>query len=153
MDFTKISYERKAKAVTLRWQTLAGKDTVKHELESSDVPAPALPKALDAFLPEVLKLLKLPTEYGLGLEIRGLSINYEEDGRRGVVVTCLKSLDTANSPLVMNTPHLREFGSDDEGGIFMPSEWEDLLNAAVGAAKDFSRGIREQAGLFDQAAD
>jgi hypothetical protein len=149
VKFTKIGFERKAKKVTLRWQTTSGKDTVKHELESFDPPEPALAKALDAFTPNVLELLELPIEYGIGLEIRSLSINYEDDGRMGLVVTCLKSLADTTAPLVINTPHLRELGDDGEGGAFLPIDMQGLSDVVQAAAARYVLGHREQGNLFD----
>ena len=155
MQFTKVKYSRAEKKVELTWETTEGagqKDAVTHSLKSFDPPHPDFVAALDAFRRPVVEFLDLPWAYEKGLEVRGITINYEEDGRYGVVITCLKELDEANAPLVLNTPHLRQYQDDPIERGFMPREWEPLLDRVHAAARDYVKGKREQGDLFAGAS-
>jgi hypothetical protein len=149
MKFTKIKLSEK-NGVHLEWTTPAEKrpnDVVEHRLTGKDAPAPEFTEAMQAFKPEVVGLLELSEEYGEGLTVVGLSINYEEDGRKGLVVTCLKALDAFNAPLVLNTPHLRE-ASDEEPGNYLPDGLLLLVRHAEQEAAAYVNGIRAQQSLF-----
>jgi hypothetical protein len=153
MRFTKI--KSSSKGVHLEWTTPAEKhpdNEVHHKLESDDTPAPEFTEALQHFIPEVLHVLELPTEYAIGLRVTGLSVNYEEDDRRGMVVTCLKDLEATNSPLVLNTPHMRELSDEDEDGAgFLSDAMLELLAAAEEQAEAFVHGTRMQLDLLAEA--
>jgi len=98
----------------------------EHTMRSKEAPHPELDERFRAFVPHVLKLLELPESYDEKFRVTGLSINTEEDGRCGLVVTCMKGIADANAPLVINTPHLRE-RMDEEGVGFLPGEMLDCL--------------------------
>lgn len=159
MRFTKIKNSRLN--ITLEWETKAGDvDVIKHSMTSYSRPEPEFTEALQAFVGPVMNLLELPSGFDEDLEIIGLSINYEggwEDDelpRRGLVVTCLKKLDRAYAPLVLNTPHLREFMEGDPDGDdnhYLPPEFLSRLHEIQMRARRFIDGKREQGDLFDQA--
>lgn len=156
MQFTRIKYRDGDGKVELVWETNEGpkrKDAISHSLTSFDRPHPDFVKGLEAFLDPVLELLELRDAYRVGMKVTGLAINYEDgDGRCGLVVTCLKELDEARSPLVLNTPHLREWTNEDEEGPgFMSTELEGRLDRMQGLARDYLNGIREQGDLFEVA--
>lgn len=73
------------------------------------------------------------------------------DGRRGIVVTCLKKLEQTNAPLVLNTPHMREDTDGTGGAGFMPGEWLGLIESAERAAEAYIEGKRAQKDLFVDA--
>lgn len=147
MRFSKIKWD--GKAVILRWTTRenGGETEVHHELESRQQPHPDFTAAIAAFVMPVLDLLELPPEYAHSFSVVGLSLNEEDDGRGGIVVTCFKKLAETNAPLVLNTPHLREAGDEPEG-LFMPSHWLKLIETAEKAAEQFVKGQREQLSLL-----
>jgi len=148
--FTKIKWDAKESKVLLRWeeQRLGGREVVKHELESKDKPEPEFFKALEDLRQHALDLMELPTSYGTGFTVSGVSINHEEgDGRVGMVVTCLKAIEQANSPMVLNTPHLRELIDEDTDVGFIPSDMLGVLQRLIGRAERFLDGHREQVSM------
>lgn len=153
MRFTKIKYSEK-NGVHLEWSTPAEKrpeDLVEHTLNGKEAPAPEFDAALQAFRGEVLVLLELPGDYTDGLRVIGLSVNYEDDGRKGLVVTCVKQLERTNAPLVLNTPHLRE-ASDEDTGNYLPDRMVELVREAERQAAAYVPGARLQKGLFAESA-
>lgn len=151
MRFTKIKFV--GTKVELAWTTKKLHQEVEHRLTSSQAPAQPLLAALEAFRDPVLRLLELPLRYGDGLRVQSLSINVEEkDGRRGLVVTSLKEIASAHSPLVLNTPHLRERMDEETEKGFLPEEWLRLLEDAESGATRYVNGERAQSDLFADAA-
>jgi hypothetical protein len=65
-----------------------------------------------------------------------------------VVITSLKELAGATSPLVLNTPYLPEMAED---GPTMSAQLVQLVNAVEVAAERYVRGIRQQRDLFEVA--
>lgn len=148
LRFKKIKYN--GEKVVLHWTTSKVMEEVAHELISTQTPHPRLVDTLAAFVPEVLDLLELPADYDVGLRVVGLSINTQEDGRRGLVVTCLKALEGAQGPLVLNTPNLPEPG-DDAQQPSLPSTMLRLMERAEREAEAFVNGKRAQVDMFADA--
>lgn len=150
MRFSKIKYD--GERVVLEWTTKKlNKEEVEQRLTSLQRPAPKFIEAMEAFRPIVFDLLKLPDSYKEGFRVTGLSINEEEgDGRAGLVVTCRKSLPDANSPLILNTPHLREIvdGDKDQGPGFFIAGMDEALRYMMEVAEKFVAGERDQGDLF-----
>ncbi|MEK9505196.1 hypothetical protein [Gaopeijia maritima] len=154
MKFTKIKYNPKEPKVTIRWEESrkGGAETLRHGIDSKDRPEPAFIDALEAFIPEVCRLLDLPADYGKGMAVRGVSINHEEDLRRGLVITLLKGLLDANAPLIINTPHLRESDGEDSG-VFASAAMIKRLDNLERMAQRYIDGHREQSDLFLGGSD
>ncbi len=151
MHFTKIKDD--GKQVTLRWDTAKGETVVHHELESRERPAAEFRAVLADFVMPVLDLLQLPPEYAHEFAVVGLAINREEkDGRLGLVVTCFKKLEETNAPLVLNTPHLREYVDGDPDGHYLPSVMLRRIKRAELAAEHYVDGTREQLSLLGTSA-
>lgn len=146
-NFTKIKWD--GKQIYLAWQTKAGNDTVESTLSSKDEPHETFHAALQAFAPGMLELLQLPQAYGRELHVRGVSINYESDGRMGLVITALKMLNTT-APLVLNTPHQKEEGDLDEAGTFISRATRQRLDELVAEAERYIDGHRAQGDLFEE---
>lgn len=150
-DFHKIGF--KGGSVVLRWQTSArgGLEQVKHELESRDVPAPGFHHALQGLGAFIQTALEIDPE---GLTIQSVSINHEEDGRRGFVVTALKAFPGFfNAPLIINTPHVREPASDDDVGPgFAPDDLVVAVDRLEREANRYLNGERAQRDMFPDAA-
>ena len=152
VTFSKIKFD--GVVVELTWTTtLDGGGEIVHTLKSTDAPKADFAEALRAMVPHVLDVLELD---GCGLEdavaVTGLSINTEEDGRRGLVCTCRRPLDIANAPFVFNTPHLREFVGDDTLKGFIPDKMFAAMEAVERAAGDYLKGKRGQGDLFEDLA-
>lgn len=150
MRFTKIKYD--GSTVLLTWTTkkVTGEE-VRHELTSPQDPHPDFLSALDEFRPTVLELLELDEDYGSGLRVQSLSINEEKDGRIGCVVTSLKTLDAAHSPLVLNTPHLRERVDETTDRGFLSDEMMTAIARVEREAEAYVNGKRAQGDLFKVA--
>lgn len=148
MRFQKIKYN--GSQVVLRWVTKKlGGDEIEQEVRSFQTPHPEFVSAMRAFILPALELLELPEDYDEGLTVTGLSINEEEDGRLGLVVTMQKKLAGANAPLVLNTPHLRQLMDEEYDGNFLPDEMLLAIEAAERCAKNFIDGKRAQADMFE----
>jgi hypothetical protein len=152
VDFTKI--KSNGKQVVLEWTTPAkgarSGELIEHRLTSEQSPVPEFTDALDALREEVGTLLETPKPWWKDLSIIGVSINVEEDGRKGYVVTALKPLSNTNAPLVINTPHLRAAGEDDEPGLFAPEGLVELVAAVCEQAKAYVGGKRAQFDMFSE---
>lgn len=148
MKYRKIKYNGfKVELVSVTRKSDGAETEIK--ASSPGVPRPEFVRAYEAFKPKALELLELDG-YEKGFKVIGLSINEEEgDGRCGIVVTCAKSLEATNAPLILNTPHMREpVGADDTGAGFMPAGWLDLILAIQEEAQKYDDGEREQAEMF-----
>ena len=147
MNFTKIKYN--GDVVELEW----GKERddgseVSTRFKCFDAPLEDFKKAMIAFRALVAHITDLPGEWVTDLAITGLSINTEKDGRRGLVITAMKKLPTANSPLILNTPHLRELVDEPPGPGFFVDGMDRAIERAEKAATEYLKGKREQVELF-----
>lgn len=149
MKFSKIKWD--GACIELTWTTkLDGAGEITHTLKSYDTPRPEFVAAMRGMVPHVLKVLELE-EAGWQdtLSVSGLSINEEDDGRRGLVCTCRRALDVANAPLIVNTPHLREFMDDEQLKGFIPDDMLRAMEQVERESELYLKGKRAQADLFD----
>ncbi|MDB4892197.1 MAG: hypothetical protein JWL61_4052 [Gemmatimonadetes bacterium] len=113
--FKRIKWNEKE--VTLEWTTQDGSETHDHQLTCKDAPKDSFNAALQALRDDVLTISQLDKQYGEDMRVQSVSLSLsEKTGTRGAVVTALKSLDIANAPLALHTPHLVSEGADDDGG-------------------------------------
>lgn len=149
MRFKKIRWDQKA--ITLLWTTESGTETHDHELVSQQEPHADLNGAMQALASDVLNVCELDAaiEY---LRVQSVSLSFsEKSGLRGAVVTALKPVMIANSPVVLNTPHLTEDGEDPKG--VMPAHmWRRIL-ALEAEAQAYLDGKRAPKAQFDAFAD
>lgn len=147
MSFTKIKLTKGQ--VALEWVTEEGPtrtDQHEHRLTSFELPHPGFLAAMEGFKRPVLDLLELPSMYGDGLAVTGISITHEDDRGRGLVITCQKQVAGAPAPLIFNTPYLPEDAG--EHGQSLPEKMIEALDVAVEAAGRFLQGERAQGDLF-----
>lgn len=151
MQFTKIKYD--GKQVELAWTEKKKSTEIIHTLSSKEQPDIELPNALAGFADFVERLAEVPHAWMRNVRVTSVSINVEEkDGRLGLVITSQKKLADANSPLVVNTPHLRQSVKLGEEGVgFFLVGMEDAIDRAERAAQGFVGGKRTQTNLFDSA--
>lgn len=152
MKFTKIKWD--GKRVELAWtdKTVAGTET-EHVMKSYGQPSPMFRAVFTNFARIVIDFLELPESWLDEMRVTGLSINEEEgDGRAGLVITSQKKVIGANSPIVLNTPHLREAvkGEESESDGFMTDDMMSAVESAWTVAARYLNGEREQIGLFDE---
>jgi hypothetical protein len=146
MPFTKIKYSQKD-GVTLEWQDSELRQSIEHRLVSSQDPRPEFHAALQEFNRFVRQLLDLPMSWETGLTIQSVSISQSDAQGRGLVVTALKRLSGCNAPLVLNTPHLPETASSEDGPA-LPAFAIRMLDALEEEAAKYRAGERAQGDLF-----
>jgi hypothetical protein len=147
MLFTKIKYREGGK-VELSWITTSRRagspsgepDVEEHRLVSEDLPTPEFIEAMHGLVQPVIDLLWLPGTWEIDLEVVGVTTKQGEDGRTGVVVTCLKPLANCDAPLVFSTPYVVE-----------PPAIMRALSDLVLAATKYLAGERAQGELFAKA--
>jgi hypothetical protein len=149
MRFTKIKYD--GKQVELAWSEKKKSTEIIHTLSSKEQPDKELPEALNAFAEFVERLCEVPKAWMRTVKVTSISVNVEEkDGRLGLVITSQKKIADANSPLVINTPHLRQaIKLGEEGPGFFLYAMEEAIDRADRAAQGFAAGKRAAPSLFD----
>lgn len=74
-------------------------------LASFDTPAKEFNDALQALKADVCTICELPSDYANVMRVSSVSITWTNDVM-GAVITAVRPVKTANSPVVLNTPHL-----------------------------------------------
>jgi hypothetical protein len=156
-QFTKIVANQKH--VALHWSSRKKsaddvEEITSHELQCQAKPRPSFDTALQAFKPFLLKILGAPASWSEGTTVTGISLNKEEDGRRGVVITASRKCPHGAAPIAINTPHLREPIDDkDAGSSFFLEGMADAIDVMYQEAQKYLEGDRQQGELFtDDAA-
>lgn len=155
----KIKYERKSGNVVIDYDQLyASKDDeVKVVLKSSDKPLPEFIANLDQLGRFVEEICELPEGYCFQAEIRGVSYSWSNE-IMGAVITALVPIASANSPVVINTPHLPSASySEGSEAPILPYECSRILKLLMGEARKYITGDREKSSQmqmsFDEATD
>lgn len=144
--FTKI--RSTGTKVELMWTTAEKGGETEHHVVSAEEPRPELNKALAVFVPFVIEILGLEdTPWDRELTVTALSVDVDEDGRRGMMITCRKKLAATNGPMTFNTPRLSEPADDAEKqegkGLWLPG-MSDALGECAAEAELFLAGERSQ---------
>lgn len=116
----------------LSWTTNhVGGKTIDHEVDSKDRPSEDFIDALGLFAPLIIKLLKLPKNYDL--EIRTVSLRWNDEGRRSLTVSGVHPVEASNGPFNVTTPLLREIGETGSGYQIVDDIFKavDALTAAA----------------------
>lgn len=123
-----------------------------HQLECPERPRPEFDTALQAFLPFLLQIIGAPKEWKDNTEITGISLNKEEDRRRGIVITAKRKCPFGAAPIAINTPHLRESLDDTQetGPNFLLPGMADAIDAICEEAQVYLDGDRAQGELFEE---
>lgn len=125
------------------------KDSKEVVFKSWDLQAKEFLEALQALKPYVISALELPENYGETMEIRGLTIKYEDEGI-GVVISAIKGLSTLASPLCLNTPYIPPM-RDEKVNTPMSDDLEYDVERITEMARKFMQGqYRAQGQLFDE---
>jgi hypothetical protein len=152
MRFKKVKWDEKE--VTLIWTTESGTETHERELTSKNAPHVDFASALQALRGDVLSVCELD-DAEEDLRVQSVSLSFsEKSGLRGAVVTGLKPVQIANSPVVLNTPHLTESGDGDKG-VMPGSMWRRVLalEAEAQAYLNGKTAPKEQRDIFDADDD
>ena len=108
-------------------------------LESFEAALSSFSQALRGLRGVVEKICSLPEGYCEAMDIRGVSLSYNES--MGVTISGLRPLQACPAPLVLNTPHvLEEMLTHDELGAVL---------TVLREAEKYVRGERLQASLFE----
>lgn len=151
-QFTKIVCN--AKQIALDWTSKRktaseAEEVTSHELRCQEKPRPAFDKALQKFLPFLLTIIGAPADWRENTKVTGVSLNKEEDGRRGIVITASRKCPHGSAPIAINSPHLRE-GLDDKetGANFFLDGMGDAIDVMCDEAAAYLGGDRSQGELF-----
>jgi hypothetical protein len=143
---TKIKHSKGETEISWREENNIKGESVEHKLICSESPRPELVSALQEFAGYVIDLCELPGEYGDSLTVTGVSISENDHMGTGIVVTSLKKVTKANSPVVINTPHLSATASCD-GGPKWPPYVNGMLTRLESEATLYREGKRAQQEL------
>lgn len=146
MPYAKIKYSV-AKGVALtRVEDRANVDSIESTLTSHELPRPEFVAALNALTAWVVQCCELPSTYAEDMSVVGVTLSLGEHG--GCVVTALRKVRGASSPVVINTPHVPSVPTSD-GGPALPPTVNALLIQLEAEADRFWTGERAQADLFE----
>jgi len=116
-------------------------------IASFDRPRPEFVAALQALAADVCLICELPADQVERLSVRGASFSHTNDVM-GAVITAMKPVKTAQSPLVLNTPHIPSAPySDEGGGPVLAEETVARLEAVINEAAQYIDGNRAQQPL------
>ena len=87
-------------------------------LSCYDEPIPEFKTALAALVEDVCDICELPADQAEKMRVQSVSLSYTND-ILGLVITALKSVKTAQSPVVLNTPHIpaQSYAEGGEGPV------------------------------------
>src|SRR5690349_4823216 len=74
--------------------------TATHSHKAKELPHPDFVAAMAVFLPLATKLLELKANYLEEARVSTVAISYGKDGRRGLVITIVRTVDATSSPFV-----------------------------------------------------
>lgn len=127
-----------------------GGDPDEYELKCRDLPRPEFETALKSLLPHAAKILELDEEYLERATVRGVTFSFTNEVM-GAVMTIIRPLDTANAPLILNTPHLpsESYNEDSKGGndLLLSPECVSALDDLKTEAENYIDGQRAQGML------
>lgn len=140
--FTKIKYDGSKVRLEYELTRPRGGDPDEFVYVCSDRPLPSFPEALQALDVDVCHICEFPSSEAAKLAVRGVSIGYEDDVP-GLCITALRSVMTANSPLILNTPYLPERPrTSDPSGYRLPHETVRRLKKVIAEANRYLDGER-----------
>jgi len=153
----------KKNAITIKYDVTNGQtgDPDEFSFTCHDRALPAFYEEFVRLAPQVCDICEFPDDYEANLTVVGVSFSYTEtkDGEvMGAVITALKKLDGANSPLVINTPYLPSQSMSDSksasmsDGKVLPDDCIRVLEDLQVEAERYIQGKRAQTEMFTEAA-
>lgn len=116
-------------------------------LASFDPPAREFTDALQALTTDVCTICELPASYADAMRVSSVSLSYTNDVM-GAVITAVRPVLTANSPVVLNTPHLPSTDYSPGGaGPTLPSATVERLERLITECHRYILGDRAQQTL------
>ncbi len=150
---TKVKWDQKKKKIQIDYEKEleSSEDSSERDfysLKVSDEPLDSFFNALNDLGSDVCLICEFPLQDEDKLEIKGVSFSWA-NGIMGAVITALKTVNTARSPLVVNTPHLAtapQSDQDDNCPILDP-DTVFSLRRVIDEAKLFIAGARKRTQL------
>lgn len=149
--FTKIKFD--GSKVRIEYEVTRGPgDPDAFSVQCADMPAPEFSAALADLAQDVATICELGADSLPTLRVRGVTFTWSS-GVMGACITALKTLKSANAPLVLNTPHLPEeaYGGDDASPTLDTATCR-RLRALMAEAERYLNGDRAQGSLLVAAA-
>lgn len=144
--FTKIKFD--GAKVTLAYEiTRKNGDPDEFSVFCADLPAPEFDLALQALAADVAAICELPEADAAKIKVRGVTLTYAHDVL-GACITAMKSLKTAQSPLVLNTPHLPSESYSDSDCPILSTACVMRLKDLAYEAERYLNGDRAQGSLL-----
>lgn len=146
LQIKKFSYNAKESEVKVEYSFFRQNgDEVKTTLTSCEKPLAELTLQMNVLTADVEKICSLPIGYCTFAEIRSVSFSNAKD-IMGAVITCLVPVDTANSPVVINTPHLpsESYSEGSTGTPILPTDTTFKLKNLLRLIKEYIDGSREK---------
>lgn len=137
---------------TIENRTESGVDSIACEFSSSDRPLPELEEIFKDLIQDVEEICSLPTNYCKFGSVLGVSYSYSSNDTMGAVITASIPLETANSPLIINTPHLPEapYSEGSETPTLSAVAANRLKRLLICAEKYFEGERYQEPSLFDE---
>jgi hypothetical protein len=115
-------------------------------LTCHQAPAPGFVKAIDDLRPHVVEICELPKDYVSGLTVTGVTYTYAGDADiMAATIIAKKTLNSSNSPLLLNTPH-KPSDADEKGAgsPVLSSACVKILKKLQKEAIEYINGKRAQ---------
>lgn len=146
---SKVKYDGSRVRIEYQKERADGQSADDYTLSCADQPSPAFLAALNALADDVVSICEFHADSVRNLKVRGVSFTYTNDVF-GAVITALKTLKTANAPLVINTPHLTDepYGEGDGSTPLLDTSTADRLHTLALEAENYINGERAQGALF-----
>lgn len=118
-------------------------DDIKVVLKSYDKPKDEFIQCLSSLAKFVEDICQLEKGYCDEADVRGVSLSWSHDVM-GAVITALIPVDTANSPVCINTPHLASDQYNENGqSPVLPRPCTTKINQLIEHAEAYINGDRD----------
>lgn len=150
---TKVKWDQKKNKIQIDYEKELESSEDSNErdfysLKVSDEPLDSFFEALNELDEHVCLICEFPLKDQDKLEIKGVSFSWA-NGIMGAVITALKMVHTARSPLVVNTPHLATApqSDQDDNCPILDRDTVFALRRVIDEAKLFISGARKKTQL------
>lgn len=123
----------------------------KFTTDCSEAPQPSFNQKLQSLKQYVLDLCEFPASQIDRFKVMGVSFSYKGDeGIMGAIVTAQKRVKGADSPMIINTPHLssKRYAKANSSTPILSSAVVKILDELKVEAIQYLDGIRSQLTIF-----
>lgn len=149
---TKVKYAKGRVQIDFQKTSAETGTADEYTIKCCDEPAASFGKALNALAIHVAEICEMPdpAAWADDLTVRGASFSWTNDVM-GAVITALKSLEHARSPMTVNTPHKPEVpysqGDPDAEDFCLTGGCAKALHTLLKEAGKYLDGRRAQMAL------